>query len=271
MDIIKEILTDFIYQIIFTVGIVVFFGLLTALCRRGFCRLLGKAGPKILLFTGIVGTPIHELSHALMCKIFGHRIDEMKLYSPNSKDGSLGYVRHSFNPKNIYHQIGNFFIGIAPVLGGSGVLLLLMYFMVPDVFSYVTYILGNMGNMRGIVEMVSAIVEIFVSVFDFSNSDNVVWWIFVVLSLMISSHMELSSADIKGSIKGLLILCGLVLTVDIIIGVISMSALNAVTVAMMTVGVALASFLVISGVFLLILLAVAAVLRLVGAVFFTLI
>ncbi len=267
MDIIKEILTDFIYQIIFTVGVIVLFGLLTALCRRGFCTLLGRAGPVMLLVSGIVGTPIHELSHALMCVVFGHKIDEIKLYSPNSDDGSLGYVRHSFNPRNIYHQIGNFFIGIAPVLGGSGVLLLLMCLLVPDIFSDITYILGNMGNVGGIAEMISAVGEIFTSIFDFSRSDEPVWWVFVLLSLMISSHMELSSADIRGSIKGLLILCGLLLIADLIVGYISISALASLTSAMMTAGIVLASFLVISGVFSLVLLLIALVIKFIGSIF----
>ncbi len=267
MDIVKEILNDFIYQIIFTVGVIVLFGLLIALCRRGFCRLLGRAGPKVLLITGIVGTPIHELSHALMCLVFGHKIEEMRLYSPSSSDGSLGYVSHSFNQRNLYHQIGNFFIGIAPVVGGSGVLLLLSLIMVPDVFSNVAYILSDIGTAQGITELFSAIGEIFISIFDFSNAQDVLWWIFILLALMISSHMELSSADIKGSIKGLLLLCALLLAADVLVGIISLSALETVTAVIVAAGIALASFLVISGVFSLVLLAIALVIKLFGLIF----
>lgn len=269
-----DIFTGFLYQVLFTVGVIVIFGFLIALCRRGFCRLMGRGGPVMLLITGVVGTPIHELSHALMCLIFGHKIREIKLYRPGADDGALGYVTHTYNTKNIYHQIGNFFIGIAPILGGSGVLLLLMFLMVPDIFggvwselSSVGEVLGNGVGASAVGEFFGVVWRVFLTVFDLSNTENALWWIFIVLALMISGHMELSGADIKGGIKGLLILFGILLLVDTAIYFIYRPALAAMTSAMITGGLALMSFLLISGVFSLLMLAFALVIKLILLLF----
>ena len=104
-----EIFRHLSLQLAFTIGVIVVFGLLIALCRRTFLKNTGYTGYKVLLVTGAVGTPIHELSHALMCIVFGHKIVEMKLYQPGNENGTLGYVNHSYNPKNIYHIIALIF------------------------------------------------------------------------------------------------------------------------------------------------------------------
>lgn len=244
-----EIIKSFFFQLFFTVGILVIFGLLIALLRRVFCRIIGRAGPKILLATGIIGTPIHELSHALMCLIFGHRIDEIKLYDPNSEDGNLGYVSHSFNTRNIYHQIGNFFIGVAPILGGSGVLLLLSLF-VPSINADIIreFHLVDEVSFLSFLQTFGNIIK---SVFDFRNMGNFLWWLFIILSFSVASHMELSPADIKGSVKGFLILSGALLVADIIMFFASPQVLNNVTNAITSFSVSIAAFLALSIIFLL--------------------
>ena len=220
------------------------------------------------MITGAVGTPIHELSHALMCLVFGHQIDEIKLYRPTANDGNLGYVTHSYNKKNIYHQIGNFFIGIAPIICGSGVLLLLMRIAVPSVFEKFVAEIGLIGGYSYADVGASEVEEIFMIslrafsvVFDFSNANNFWWWAFIVLALMISSHMELSGADIKCGIGGLLILMGALLATDTVLYFVSLSALAAVTSAIATAGFILASFLMIALFFCVALLIVAWLIR----------
>lgn len=251
-----EILLDFLYQMLFSVGLIVCFGFLISLCRRTFVNMTGQAGCQILLVTGAVGTPVHELSHALMCFIFGHRIEEIKLYQPRSTDGTLGYVNHSFKPKNLYHQIGNFFIGIAPILCGSGVLFLLMLLMAPDAYSMVSLSFEQIPAMSTsladgdtYLSFFSLVWSVVTSVFHYTNMDSVWWWIFIVLALMISSHMELSGADIKGGLLGLGFLAGLVLAVDIIVGLISQAALDAVTNTITSFSLYIVGFLSISVIF----------------------
>jgi hypothetical protein len=183
----------------------------------------------------------------------------MRPYTPRGE--TLGHVEHQYNPKNLYHQIGNFFIGIAPILGGSGVLLLLMRFMVPEVFSSVWAEIATGAEASSVGEFFGVAWRVFLSIFDLSNAGNGWWWAFVVLALMIAGHMELSGADIKGGIWGLLIILLLVLAIDAIIYFIYRPALAAVTSVMTSAGLALLSFLLISGVFSLILLAIALLIK----------
>ena len=126
-----NIFSAFLMQLIFTVGIIVLFGLIVAMLNKMFYRNLASFGMAPCYITGFIGTPIHELSHALFCLIFGHKIHEIKLFQIGG-DGTLGYVNHSYNPKNIYHKIGNFFIGVAPIIGVSLAFYLLNLWLVPD-------------------------------------------------------------------------------------------------------------------------------------------
>ena len=263
-----EIVINFLTQTVFSVGIIFLFGLFIALCRRGFCRTIGRKGPLLLVITGAVGTPVHELSHALMCLLFGHRVDEIKLYRPNANDGNLGYVKHSYNKKNLYHQIGNFFIGIAPIICGSGVLLLLMRLSVPTVFDEFVSNIGLIAKFSyseiafaDIWDIFTISIKAFLVVFDLSHADNVWWWVFITLALMISSHMELSGSDIRGGVKGLLILLGVLLVADVVLYFVSLPALAVATSAMVTAGFFLASFLMIAAFFCVALLMIAWLIR----------
>ncbi len=95
---IVDILISYITQILFTIGIIYLFGWLISLCNKFFYKNLGSFGTVACYITGFIGTPVHECSHALMCLLFGHKINEIKLFQI-SNDGTLGYVNHSFNKK----------------------------------------------------------------------------------------------------------------------------------------------------------------------------
>lgn len=266
-----ELLWGFFFQLISTVGVIALFGLLIALLRRGFCALAPKNGPRILLITGIVGTPIHELSHALMCLIFGHKITEIKLYAPNSQDGTLGHVSHSYNRKNIYHQIGNFFIGTAPVILGGAVILLLMALLAPHSFDAV---MGEVEALAGIDMTTFPIAEYFeyignsiLAVFSAETFSSWQGWVFVILAIMIASHMEMSGADIKNSSLGFVFLAILLLLVDGVVYLISPEALGAVSGAAVSLGLILSAFLSISVLFLLSLLLIGLIFKGIGAIF----
>lgn len=255
-----EILTNLAIQLLLTVGILVAFGLLIALSRRLFCRITGRAGPRILLATGIVGTPVHELSHAVMCLLFGHRITEMRLFS-FSGDGALGYVSHSYDPHNLYHRIGCFFIGIAPILGGSAVLLLLLSLLVPQGFSEVSALLLSPRGEGVLADYFSRFFGVLAAVLSPRHANEIGWWIFLLLALMIAGHMEISAADIRSGTEGFWFLAVLLLSLDTVLFFVDPEALTALTDLCTAASAFIVGFLALSGVFSLLLILLALLVR----------
>ena len=92
------------------------FHLIEAVVQR---RLVERFGWKAALWTGWIGTPIHETSHAILCWVFGHQIDAIALFEPDSREGRLGYVRHSYQRGDWWQEAGNLFIGLAPLAGAD--------------------------------------------------------------------------------------------------------------------------------------------------------
>lgn len=87
---------------------------------------------KRIPLTAWIGVPIHELGHAIMCVLFRHKIVATQFFPTDTSQGALGYVQHQYNHKSVYQRIGNFFIGIGPIISGITALILLMRYFVPE-------------------------------------------------------------------------------------------------------------------------------------------
>ena len=150
--------------------------------RRRLAAALGVGAFVRLTAPGVV---LHELCHAAACLIFGHRIVELRLFSPEA-DGTLGYVRHTYDPRSIYQRIGNFFIGVAPVCGGVLALYLLYKFLVQT---------GCNGYPLPFALFSP----------DFWRR----WqsWLWLYTSISIASHLTLSRSDLCGALTGAVTLC----------------------------------------------------------------
>ena len=159
---------------------------------------------------GWFGCSVHELSHAFFALLFGHKIREIELFSPNSNGESLGHVSHSFNKRSIYQKTGNFFIGIGPLLGGGIVLflitLILYHIDITEIFrfristaifknklifhQFVTDLWFGLNYCKGLV----------------FGGTATVWWKSVLLICILystGSSMTLSKSDLNGALAGL--------------------------------------------------------------------
>ena len=120
MTYIIEVLIRTCIETFYLVGMIVILGLILGVLRNNAIKNFQRSfGLKAVMITGIIGVPIHEISHAILALIFRHRITKVKLIQKPDPSGLMGYVKHSYNPNSLYQRIGNFFIGIAPLFGGG--------------------------------------------------------------------------------------------------------------------------------------------------------
>jgi len=208
---IKDLLLATLGQIAsLSLGIFIF-GLLIHFISQLTFKSLGNAlGPKGTYLVAWLGTPIHELGHALFCLIFLHRIEEIKIFAPDPNTGTLGYVYHTWNPKNPWHVLGNFFIGVGPVVLGCAVLFGLFYFLIPDSGSVWHTIITNVSNIEKgspigsyLVVFRDSALSIIKLIFTWDNLAFWRFWVFLYLSICVASNIRLSWADVKGSLSGL--------------------------------------------------------------------
>ncbi len=235
----------------YTLGALMICGLAVALCRRLFLSMMGGGfGRGVVLATAVVGTPVHELGHALMCLLFGHRITAMSLWQPNSKDGNLGYVTHTYRRRNLYHVLGNLFIGIGPILSGLAVLALALRLGFPATFSDYTSAASRMAadGEGGVLLFFEGLKMLPRMWEELLHGDAVPLWRKIISALVIlsvSQHVSLSPADIKGALRALPLYAGLALLLTAVCGLLGQSTMDTVTSALASFSAYMTAFFVI--------------------------
>lgn len=200
LEAVKQILLSTIIQIGIVFGLFFVLGFIHSiiykLTIRYFSRVFGWTG---IIVTGVIGTPIHEISHWLMAKIFRHQVHSVSLFSPDRNSGKMGHVEHSYDRRSVYQTMGNFFIGSSPIIFCSLALIALLYFFFPNPSSIITPLTTLPHSIQEFLYAWST---------SFGNAwaqiDVTGWkfWIFFFLSLSIALHMSPSSYDQKTMWKG---------------------------------------------------------------------
>jgi len=216
-------LVQTVYQILYVAG--PFFGLGLVLHRLETAqqgRLARRFGWKSVLWTGWLGTPIHELSHAAMCVVFRHRIEKMALFEPDAASKRMGYVDHSYDLKNPYQVTGGFFIAIAPLVGGSLVLYGLLWLFEPqaaqkalDTGRVSAAVAG--GNLFSALKaLIYGVLGVLDPILRVRNLTSLEFWLFLYLVLCIGCHVAPSRADYKGAKWGGLLLLFAILVFNVL-------------------------------------------------------
>ena len=178
-------------------GLVVF---LMQECSRSIRQwLISCFGRRGFIYLTMPGVVIHELSHLFFCLIFQHKIVKVNLFSPQ-EDGTLGMIQHSYDSRNIFQRIGNFFIGSAPVWGGMLAMCLFSRLLLPDS-------LFSGDPVARLAEFCS------ISLWHCWQS-----WLWLYLMLTIGSHISLSDADFHSVADGIGFLVLLLLVFCVLLG-----------------------------------------------------
>lgn len=191
---------------------------LVILQRLLFRHLTHQVGYRSIYISAIIGTPIHELSHAIMCFIFGHKIVQIKFFSPDNK-GTLGFVTHSYNNRSVWHVLGNFFIGIAPIIGGAVCLYLLCLFLLPSgtgvlgILLNKTHVLSSNQPLTDIIHLLTSLKN---SILNDAQNKPVQTFIWAYLCGGVALHLTPSKEDLKGSLWGFLLFSAITTTAIVI-------------------------------------------------------
>lgn len=193
-------LSDLAAWVLLTLGVILLCGLTVELCAAAFSRLIGRGSGAVFDLTAVIGTPVHELGHAMMCPLFAHRIERVKLWSPRARNGMYGFVEHRYNRRNLWARLGNLFIGIGPILSGLGVTVLALWLCFPAQWnahlSASTSLLGTSPTPTDLFRQSLSLLASLPSAFRADWPRSLVG-LLVILSVCL--HIRLSWQDIKGS------------------------------------------------------------------------
>ena len=222
MQTLLNVLILSVTEIFYLVGVLIAVGILLgwiqAISNKWTYQAFGKIG---ILLTGCIGTPIHEAGHAIMCLLFGHKINSIKFFAMNPNTTILGYVNHSFNKHNLYQASGNFFISLGPLFSGTAAILFFMYLLEPNTFNALQrYIIATPLDSNTIMSFIewssSSMAVVYTGIFSSKNFGSPSFWLFLVLAICTASHIALSKEDIKNAISGLFVALFTVVLINIV-------------------------------------------------------
>lgn len=210
-------------QLLWLLGPLLLFALLMQGCAQLIRnRAAATLGSGLYVWMTCPGIVLHELGHAFFCLLFGHRIVAIALFRPYGK-GALGFVKHSYDRKNLYQTTGNFFIGTGPIWFGSLTLVACAYWLAgPEVLAPLALASKPAldpttldGLRAAVAPLGAALVEALRQLFDPTRLGDWRIYLFAYLVFALGSHVTLSLEDLKGAWQGLLVGALLLLGVNL--------------------------------------------------------
>ena len=195
----------FLQIIVYTLGVFVVCGLLVHLIARLFARLMGRGSGALFDITAPIGTPVHELGHAAMCKLFGHTITGIRLWSLHPDNGVYGYVEHSYSKRNLWARFGNLWIGMGPLFSGLGVTVLVLWLCYPGLWEEYLKHSSELVATQTLTfgDLADGVLVLFRGIPGAFRADWIRSLLGLCIILPVSLHISMSPKDVKSSIGSL--------------------------------------------------------------------
>ncbi|WP_221073224.1 hypothetical protein [Vibrio alfacsensis] len=149
---------------------------------------------------GLIGIPLHELSHAAFALLFGHKIKSVKWYSISGD----AYVHHSYNKNSKYQRLGNLFIAIAPFFTAMFIANYLLKGHIPDFISLDS-------NQQSLIQSVLSTIEVVPTLIGKLVLESA--WYESLLLVTVSFYCIPSNADFRNAFDGLIFALPAILSV----------------------------------------------------------
>ena len=115
-DGVAALISTFFESLLLSCGPLIVLGVAVYFCRALFLFLLGREhGHRLQLAFLAPSTPLREVAHALSAILFFHSVTEVGFLNLHDPDGEIGFVEHSYHPRNPLAQLGNFVYALAPL------------------------------------------------------------------------------------------------------------------------------------------------------------
>lgn len=182
---------------------------LTYINRNTKQLLVSYFGERSQIYCGGLGIIIHELSHFLIALLFGHQITSFKFlimpWNLNEEDGSLGYVNHSWDDNSLYQNVGNVFIGTAPIWGCTGALILTTKYFANSLYQSFTSAIESYGTISSLKLIVLQLfTHLTLGPLTFQNIIMLLIWGILSVNITVGGF-DLSNADLKGSFSSFIL------------------------------------------------------------------
>jgi len=164
-------------------------------------------GWRSVMITGWLGVPAHELSHLATCKLLGLRVVDYRLFAPDPRSSTLGYVHYVQEGRGIGRAIRRFLVGTAPLAAGVAVLTVGWFVIFPRTLAQLPAppvrggpMVGSM-SLSGLRSALTALRSLPI----LEKASHPLFWIYSYLALAVGLHMAPSRADLKNAVAGGLI------------------------------------------------------------------